>query len=312
MSVPSVSESVLIDVFDMLVKRIDQIQDTITKMNTYLVNEARFKTNNIISGSIFDYPFEIENYKFDKKRYAYVSLHFEPSKEIVTLYDLLWSIWDENYIKVDLSYKQRKTRENLRQFLSERFDETTFESIEKGMKAYLSDERNEHYMSCSTYDIDTLYDHLPEYIINEFITKNEKIPFFKSFNHIDNVLSINFAHPHKTMFVDELIHQVLKVLHEYGYKDSDIRTIKIVGVDFFLHSLLSYYDMNGDCSNKSEQRRQVAEYIGQLCHCTRDRIRNTLLEHGNENHNLPFFSSVEDVAFLLDILETEHQVLMPV
>jgi hypothetical protein len=308
-----VSESVLIDVFDMLIKRIDQIQDTITKMNTYLVNEARFKTNNIISGSIFDYPFEIENYKFDKKRYAYISIQFQPDRDVVTLYDLLWSVWDESYIKSELTYQQMKIRENLRQFLRELFDESMLEKIETGIKSYLSDERNEHYMSCNTYEIETLYDHLPEYIINEFITKKEKISFFKSFNHIDNVLSINFVHPHKTMFVDELIHQVLKVLHEYGYRDSDIQNVKIVGLDFFLHTLLSYYDMNGECSSKSEQRRQVTEYVSQLCHCTRDRIRNTLLEHGNENHILPFFSSIEDVAFLLDVLESdhlEHQLLM--
>ena len=86
------SENVLINVFEMLIDRLDNMNVNINKMNNYLINEARFKTNNIISGGIFNYPFEIQNYKFDKKNYAFVTIKLNDNLNHKTLYDIVWSI----------------------------------------------------------------------------------------------------------------------------------------------------------------------------------------------------------------------------
>jgi hypothetical protein len=309
MSVPVVSESTLIDVFDMLIKRLDTVQDTIAKMNAYLMNEARYKTNNIISGSIFDYPFEIHNYKFDKKRHAYIHITLNGNGDRTTLYDILWSIWDPSYTTGQLTRKQEKIKNNLREFMIALFGENTFESIVTNAQRFLQNDKEEQYITCKYYNIDTLYDHLPEYILNEFMTKHEKLPGFKSFNHVDDILTVSYAHPHKNLFVDELLNVIIKHLSDYDYNVSDIQSVQIIGLDFFLQNLLCFYDMVGECGDKAKQQAQAADYINQLCLCTRDRLRNLLLEHGSESPLLPIFKNMEDVSFLLDMLEPEMTIL---
>lgn len=305
----SVKESVLINVFEMFVKRLDEMQDSINKMNNYLINEARYKTNDIIAGSIFNYPFEIHNFNFDKKMYAYVYIKLNNNPSDVSLYDIWWSIFDNERISIDdWNDKRVSLKKNLDAFMLNHFGKERFDEMKKKLKLYIDDtdvkDEYQNYVTCKHYDIDTLYDYLPEYVINEFVTKQEKTNGnFKSFNHLNYCISINFANENKSMFIDELVDDLLVKLGRLGYKPNDFQYIKIVGTDYFMHNLLSFYDMNVPCTNKEKQQSQTKDYIEQLCHCTREKMRAQLVEYAmSKNADLPFFEDMEDFTFIMETL----------
>lgn len=295
-----VSENVLINVFDMLIERLDVMSDNINKMNTYLINEARYKTNNIISGGIFNYPFEIQNYKFDKKNYAFVTIKLNDNLEHKTLYDIVWSILLNE--KLD-EYNEDKLQNTIIDFIKNSLGIDFYNNILQGVKIYM-DEEKEEYLSCKKYDLDTIYEYLPEFIINEFVTKNEKNQHFKSFNHVSYAINISFIHQNKTLYIDELLDIILSNLKQYGYNISDINTIKIVGLDYFMHNLITFYDINE--LNHELVKPKVSEYIKQLCPCICEKIRNNIMEHGRECKILPIFKNIEIISFLMDILSPEY------
>lgn len=292
------NENVMINVFDMLIKRIDSLQDSVNKTNSYLLNEARYKTNNIICGSIFNYPFEIHNYKYDKKMYAYIQIKLHHNKNNMSLYDNWWDIWNSE----DLS-KSNSMTQKLKIFMVDHFGNKMFNDIEQGIKDYFRLE-DDTFITCKYYGIDSLYDYLPEYILNIFMTNHEKIPGFKSFNHIEDTININFRTPHRALYIDELIDYTLARLECYGYKRCDIACMKIVGLDYAMHHLISFYDMNVECVNKEKQENAVKEYIEKLCSCTRDKLRSTVIEHGAERPMLPIFSNIDNAVFILNVLDS--------
>ena len=126
-----VSDSILIDVFEMLINRIDTMNDTVSKMSDYLVSDARFKTNNIISGKIFNYPFEIQNYKFDKKRFAFVSIKLKDKLSHKTLYDIIWAVLSDEEI---IDYRDSKIMEKMKENIKKEFGLDKYNEFLKGIK----------------------------------------------------------------------------------------------------------------------------------------------------------------------------------
>lgn len=303
-----VKESVLINVFEMFIKRLDELQDSVNRMNNYLINEARFKTNDVISGSVFNYPFEIHNYKFDKKMYAYVYIKLLNKEGAVSLYDLWWNIWDPNHVPIIfLTDKDKVQQKELNDFMLFHFGTDKYNKIKEGIQIYLNDKKSEgdedKFISCLYYDIDTLYEYLPEYVLNAYITINEKIQNFKSFNHLNYCIGINYVND-QAIYIDELIESVLTSLKKFGYKSNDIQCIKVFGLDNNLQKLLSFYDMSMSCNDIKKRRFLVQEYVNNLCYCTRDKIRDSILDFlVSKNTELPFFDDIDEVAYILDILK---------
>lgn len=307
----TVSESVLINVFDMLVKRLDEMQDSISKMNTYIINEARNKTNDVIEGSIFNYPFEVHNHNFFKTMFAYVYIKLNNEKTDVSLYDIFWSLWEKDPHM--MSDNQQNIRNNIVKFMQETLGIEKYNEIKKGLDCYVSEsdseEDTEKFLCCSHYGIDTLYDYLPEYVLNEYIIKNETVKNFKSFNHTGYCISIRYASEYNNLlYVDQLIDDILVKLKKYGYKPNDIEYIKVVGLDTHMNNLLSFYDMNVPCSEVEKQRQKVENYINKLCNCSRERLIDTILECvTSKNLDLPIFNCIEDFEFIMDILRSDHE-----
>lgn len=299
----SVSESTLITVFEMMIKRIDEMQDSINKMNTYLITDARYKTNNVLSGKIFNYPFEIHNFNLDKKQYAYIYIKFD--SKTMNLYSLWWSIFDKSYDITILNH----TQERIRSILEELTIKYIGEENRKNILKYIdNNEDNIKYITCTEYNIDTIYNNLPEFIINEYITKINKNKFFKSTYHQDYTLSINFI-SEANLFIDEIIQTVLNYTDQYGYKHSDIEYIKIVGIDCYIHDLLEFY--NSRPENKIVQKNKLQEYITNLTENEKKRLKNLLLTYSNYCPIiLPFFENVNDTVFLLDLLDAEDNALL--
>jgi hypothetical protein len=294
------SETVLINVFDMLIDRLDTMNDNISKMSIYLINEARFKTNNTISGGIFNYPFEIHNYKFDKKNYAFVTIKLNNNLNHKTLYDIVWCILTNE--KLD-DYNELKVQNSIINFIKSFFGINLYNKMIEGVKLYI-DEEKEEYLTCKNYKLDTIYEYLPEFIINEFITKNEKIQYFKSFNHVSYAINISFIDQTKTLYIDELIDSILLNLKAYGYSASDINSIKIVGIDYFINNLISFYDMNE--INYDVVKPKVIDYIKQLCPYSREKIRTILIKYDRDCQLLPIFKNIENIKFLIDTLEQDE------
>ncbi len=296
----TVKESVLINVFEMFVKRLDDLQDSINRMNNYLINEARFKTNDIISGSIFNYPFEIYNCKFDKKRYAYVYIKLLNKENSMTLYDIIWNIWDTNN-QLNLTPSQECQQKKLQEFMQKHFGEDKYKEIIEGIKLYLTEsESDDKYITCNYHNIDTIYEYLPEYIINLYMTQNENIQEFKSFNHLNYCIGINYVNENE-IYVDELLKSILDILKKYNYSADNIEYVKVYGIDYNLHKLITFYDSN--ISTNKNKRILIAEYVDGLCYCIRDRIRETILDFLiSKNTDLPFFEDLDEIAYLLDIL----------
>lgn len=306
-----VSESVLINVFEMLVKRLDEMQDSICKMNTYIVNEARNKTNDVIEGSIFNYPFEVHNHNFCRTMFAYVYIKLNNKRKDVSLYDIFWSFWENDRISIDkMSGHQQNLRNKIGNFMKETLGIEKYNEIKQGLEHYVSDtdseEDNEKYLCCSYYGIDTLYDYLPEYILNEFMIRNEHVQNFKSFNHTGYCMSIRYASEYNNLlYVDQLIDDIIVKLKKYGYQPGDFEYIKVVGLDTHMHNLLSFYDMNVPCSEVEKQRQQVEEYVDKLCNCTRERLIDTILEYvTTKNLDIPIFNNIEDFEFIMELLRS--------
>ncbi len=294
-----VKESVLINVFEMFIKRLDELQDSINRMNNYLINEARYKTNDIISGSVFNYPFEIYNYKFDRKKYAYV--YIKLTNDMISLYDIIWNIWDNN-LNDNVNYTNyvKLVQNNLEKFMHIHFGEERYKELVVNISKYLNEkEQDEKYISCEYNNIDSCYEYLPEYILNQYITTN--ISNFKSFNHQNYCISINYV-SENDLYVDELVGNVLLNLKQYGYKANNIEYIKVYGLDVNLHNLISCYDMN--ICDKNKRRDIIRDYLNGLCYCAKDKIRDTILDFlVSNNTDLPFFQDLDEVAYILDLLK---------
>jgi hypothetical protein len=293
------NKNVMINVFEMLINRIDNMNDNINKINTYLVNEARFKTNNIIDGCIFNHPFEIQNYNFDKKNYAFITIKLNDKLNHRTLYDIIWSILLNEEIT---DYREAKIQNSMIDFIKNSFGIDLYNKIVDGIKLYI-DEENEDYLTCKKYDIDTTYEYLPEFIINEFVIKNDQNQYFKSFNHVSYGINISFINQNKSIYIDELIDLILLSLKQYGYNALDINNIKIVGLDYFMYNLISFYDINE--LNHDLIKPKVIDYIKQLCQCVKDKLRKTIMDHSRECKILPIFKNIEIIEFLMDILEPD-------
>lgn len=299
----SVPESTLITVFEMMINRIDELQDSVNKMNTYLITDARYKTNNVLSGKIFNYPFEIHNFNLDKKQYAYIHIKF--NNNVMNLYNLWWSIFDNSYDISNLNIMQEKIRIILEELTIKYIGEKNRANIKK----YIDDnEDNIAYITCSYYDIDTLFNNLPEFIINEYITKINNNKFFKSTYHQDYSMSINFISD-IDLFIDEIIKKVLEYTDQYGHKHNDIEYIKIVGIDYHVHELLELY--NARPENKIIQKNKLQEYIKNLTENEKRKLKNLLLTYSNYCPIvLPFYENVNDTVFLLDLLDAEDNTLL--
>jgi hypothetical protein len=301
----SVSESVLINVFDMLVKRIDVMTDLVTKLNSFMINETRGKTDNytIAPNFIFNYPFEIQNVKFDRCMYGYV--HMKLKTDAMSLHDIWWSLWEKDYNTNGLTQTQLAVREKLYSFVLSHFSAELYAKVCNGLHQYKETD-DESLLTCQYYGIDTLHDQLSEYVLNEFMTKGEQIKEFKSFNHSDIFININCAYEQNSLYIDELIQTILSQLSSYGYKPNDFIYVKVVGLDFDMSQLVDVcrFDVSYDSADLKTMRREKAcKYINTLCSCAKRRLRLCMMDlvtNGKDTSIL--FSNFEDIFFLLDKL----------
>jgi len=298
-----ISDSILIDVFDMLINRIDTMNDTVNKMSDYLVSEARFKTNNIISGKIFNYPFEIQNYKFDKKRFAFVSIKLKEKLSHKTLYDIMWAVLSDEELT---DYRDSKIMKLMKENIKKELGDDIYNKFLDGIKIYLKDE-NEEYLTCKKYDIDTIYEYLPEYLINRFVLATQEQPLFSAFNHIGYNMYISFEN-YENIYVDDLINKIIDNIKQYEYTMNDISEIKIVGLDYQFYNFIKLYNLNE--FNHELIKPHITIYLDDVCPCIRIKIKDNILQYINDNCQiLPILNNKEMQILLpnlLDINETFH------
>lgn len=298
-----VNDSTLINVFEMLINRIDIMNYTVNKMNNYLVSEARFKTNNIISGEIFNYPFEIQNYKFDKKRFAFVSIKLKEKLSHKTLYDIIWTILSDEEI---VNYKDSKIMELMKENIKKEFGLDKYNEFLEGIKIYLMHE-NEEYLTCKKYNIETIYEYLPEYLINNFVIATQEKPNFNTFNHIGYNMNISFEND-ENIYVDDLINKIMDNIKQYGYIINDINEMKIVGLDSVFYNFVKLYNLNE--INHELIKPHITKYLDELCPCIKDKIKRSIIEYINDDCQiLPILNNKElqnMLPNLLDIGENFH------
>jgi len=306
----SVREDVLIDVFEMLVKRLDSMNEVITKLNSFMLTETRRKVNNdtIPPGSIFNYPFEIQNFRFDKRMYGYVSLKLNMDSDTITLLDLWWNLWDADYSQKPRTVVQFNALDKLRSFVIGHLSPDTYKKIEAGMERYKECE-DDACLTCTYYGIESVYDQLSTHMLNEFITKNEGVKEFVAFDHSDICLNIHFVNEGKSLYIDEMLQTILVRLSPYGYKPNDFVYVKVVGLDFDMSQFISHtrFDVTiEDCNEEYRQRRikKANVYIQSLCNCAKRRLRRTLMDLVSpENDTLHLLHSFDDVFSSLGALE---------
>lgn len=272
----SVQESVLINVFEMFIKRMDRLSDIITRMETYLIEDARHKSNNAIySGVIFGFPkLEIQNFNFHKHGYVYMK--FQIRQGVNTLYNKLLNI---------LKGKEDSMCADLQKFIKEKIPNYD----------YLEDNDKCTDYKCNDYNIDTLYEYLPEYILNEYITKKLCLNDFVSFNHTE-FITIHYENKNE-LYIDELLKKVFTELEKVGYTANDFVTVNIVGLDKYLHNLIKIYDMHTPSSNVEKQHELMKNYIDSLCLCEKRELSTSILECLTaQNITLPIFN---DNGFLV-------------
>lgn len=293
-----VSDEVLIDVFEMLIKRIDTMNDTIEKMNDYLVSEARFKTNNIISGKIFNYPFEIQNYNFAKKRHAFISIKLKDKLHHKSLYDITWSL----LMNEELSeYTDIKNMELIKDSIINTLGEEALIKMQEGINLYVNEEREE-YLTCKKYNIDTIYEYLPEYLINNFIILgNEKNSYIKSFNHVSYNINICIETV-ENLYIDDVIELILNSLRPYRYNTNDIQEVKIVGMNLITHEFIKNYYMNE--LNLDLIKEKMKDYINKKCSCIKEQIKVDIIEYIKSGCQIiPILSNIDMIEFILVLLE---------
>jgi hypothetical protein len=295
-----VSDSILIDVFEMLINRIDTMNDTVSKMSDYLVSDARFKTNNIISGKIFNYPFEIQNYKFDKKRFAFVSIKLKDKLSHKTLYDIIWAVLSDEEI---IDYRDSKIMEKMKENIKKEFGLDKYNEFLKGIKIYLTDE-NEEYLTCKKYNIDTIYEYLPEYLINKFVVSTQEKPIFNTFNHIGYNMNISFEND-ENIYIDDLINKIMDNMKQYGYTINDINEMKIVGLDSIFYNFIKLYNLNE--FNHELIKPHITKYLDELCPCIKEKIKASILEYINDGCQiLPVLNNKELQNMLPNLLDIEN------
>ena len=295
-----ISESTLINVFDMFVERLNNIETSIEHINKTLIYDARYKTNHVLHGSIFNYPFEIENYRLDKKKYAYVHIKFSERGDFTSLYDILMSIFDFTFINLKmLSEKQVKLRENLKKFLQKHYPRV--------LKTLVSiSVLNDKHLTTLYHKIESLHTNLLEHILAHFV----EIDTFDTFNHVDNALSIMFSSQSESLYVDQLIDTVLfKLAENFDYKAQDILKIRIVGLTKDLFEIAKIYDINSGCSDVDKQRSKVIDQIAKIPDNKRLELRKNILEQAKEKPILPIFTEKKETIFLCDSLEPDTTII---
>jgi len=292
-----VSDEVLIDVFEMLIKRIDTMNDTIEKMNDYLVSEARFKTNNIISGKIFNYPFEIQNYNFSKKRHAFISIKLKDKLHHKSLYDITWSL----LMNEELSeYTDTKNMELIKESIINTLGEEALIKMQEGIKIYLNEDKEE-YLTCKKYNIDTIYEYLPEYLINNFIILRNENSYIKSFNHVSYNINIS-TETVENLYIDDVIELILNSLQPYSYNANDIQEVKIVGMNSITHEFIKNYYMNE--LNLDLIKEKMKDYINKKCYCIKEQIKVHIIEYIKSGCQIiPILSNIDMIKFILALLE---------
>lgn len=296
-----ISESTLINVFEMVVQRLNALEISIENINKTLLYDARYKTNDIFHGEIFNYPFQIENYKLAKKKYAYVYIKLTERGDFNSLYDILMSIFDFTFIDLKtLTNKQKQTREQLKVFLQKHYS--------KVLKTLVSiSVLNDKHLTTLYHKIDSLHTNLLEHILNHFVN----IDTFGTFNHVDNAISILFSSRSESLYVDQIIDSILTELTtRFDYKAQDIENIKIVGLSSKdLYDLVKIYDINSGCCDIDKQRAKVIDYIGKLSDTKRLELRKTLIEQGKERPILPIFADKKETNFICDSLEPDITII---
>ena len=299
-----ISESTLINVFEMVVQRLNTIENSLDNLNKFLIHEARYKTNNILHGGIFNYPFEIENYKFDKKQYAYIHIKLDERGDFHSLYDILMSIFDFTFLNLkSLTRKQIQLREKLKLFLKKNYEQVLNSLVSCSVLT-------EKKLSTSHHAINnTLYTNVLELVLNDFIINELKLPGFKSFNHIDGILTILFAENHKSLYVDELLEKIMNNLSILDYTPDNITHVKVVGLTRELQKIIKIYDINSGCCDIDKQRSQVIEKIAKISDLKRVDLRKLIIEHMKERPILPIFKEKKETSFLCDLLEPETTII---
>jgi hypothetical protein len=299
-----ISESTLINVFEMVVQRLNAVENSLDNLNKFLIHEARYKTNNILHGGIFNYPFEIENYKFDKKQYAYIHIKLDERGDFHSLYDILMSIFDFTFLNLkSLSRKQIQLREKLKQFLKKHYQEVLNTLVSCSV---ITDKK----ITTSFHSINnTLYTNILELILNHFVTSELKLEGFKTFNHIDGTLSIIFSENHKALYIDQLLNKVIENLSILDYTPNDITHIKVVGLTKELKKIVQIYDINSGCCDIDKQRSQLIDKIAKMSESTRLELRKLIIEHMKERPILPIFNDKKETSFLCDSLEPETTII---
>jgi hypothetical protein len=295
-----ISESTLTNVFEMFVQRLNTIETSIETINKLMIYDARYKTNHIIHGCVFNYPFEIENYKLDKKKYAYINIRLTERGDFNSLYDILMSIFDCTFINLKaLTEKQAKLREHLKKFI--------FQHYPQVLKTLVSiSALNDKHLTPSFHKITSLYSNILEHILAHYV----KINTFDTFNHVQDSLSIMFSSQAEPLYVDQIIDQVLsKLASEFDYKMHDILDIKIVGLSKELFDITKFYDINSGCADIDKQRAQIIEHIAKIPTGKRIEIRKNIIEHAKERQILPIFANKKEMSFLCDSLEPETTII---
>lgn len=287
-----IKESTVIQFIDVLIKRFNDFESKLDTVLVYTQNDARYKTEHEIDGSIFGFPFKIKNNGFDKKSLAHVQIGFK--KENNNMYKIFLSNWQ---VIEDMPSKYKQIADKLKDItitLMGDYYEKFCENVKNG---------TDHALDISTYNtnINTdQYDMISEFVINKYMT-NELLTRISNYNQASLVANMFYSDV-EDIFVDELIKGLLEKLAPYGISASEIEYVQVTGISTTMKKLLVHFNKLGGCFDNDQRRDEVAEMLAQLCSCARNSLKMELIYHIRHKRSLPIFQEDEELDFVMDLL----------
>jgi len=290
-----VNENTVVEFLDVLIRRFNDLETKLDLVLDYTKNDARYKTEHEIDGSIFGFPFTIKNYGFDKKSLAHVQIGFKTENN--NMHKIYLSNW-QNFDGMPTKYKPvaEKLKDMTQHLLGKHYD-----SFCENMK---NPENIAMALSVTSYDpdIDTKqYDMISEYVINAYIT-GESVRNIMDYNQVA-LLANMFYVSGPEVFIDELIQDVLDRLAPYGVSPKEIDYIQVTGISPLMRRLMRFYNKLGGCFDNEERRYLVADMIGELCSCARHSLKMELIYNMRHRKSLPIFQEEEEFDFVMGLIK---------
>lgn len=290
-----VNENTVVEFLDVLIRRFNDLEAKIDLVLDYTKNDARYKTEHEIDGSIFGFPFTIKNYGFDKKSLAHVQIGFKTDNN--NMHKIFLSNWQA---LEGFPLKYKPVAERMKD-MTQNLLGTYYESFCENMK---HPENIAMALAVTSYDpdIDTKqYDMISEYVINSYMT-GENMRHISEYNQVALIANMFYVSG-PDVFIDELIKDVLDRLAPYGVSPKEVDYIQVTGISPLMKRLMKFYNKLGGCFDTEERRDRVADMIGELCGCSRHSLKMELIYNMRHRKSLPIFQEEAEFDFVMGLLK---------